>query len=52
MQRYLKGYYLYYFDQQKVFRARYIAGKTLASQKHEKHNENNVKHRDNTVIKS
>lgn len=33
---YLEDYYLYGFDQQEVFRARYIAENLLESQKHRK----------------
>lgn len=52
MQIYLRGNCLYDFDWQKAFGARYIAKNTSASQKHRKHNRNNVKHRDNAAIKS
>lgn len=52
MQIYLKNSCLYGFDQQKTFEARYRAGNILASQKHKKHDENNMEYRGNIATKS
>ena len=52
MQIYIKGCYLYGFDKQKVFRARYIAGNPSISQEYRKYDGNNVELGNNATIKS
>ena len=47
MQTYLGGYSLYDFNRQKAFSAKYMAENSLVSQKHQKHDGSNVKHRGN-----
>ena len=48
MQIYLEGCYLYGFDRQSAFGARYIDGNPSASREH---GENNVEHRGNAATK-
>lgn len=52
MQIYRIDYYLYSFDRQKVFRARYLVEYSLVSQEYEKHDKNNIQHRYNVMSKN
>lgn len=45
-------YDLYRLNQQKAFGARYIARNFPISQKYQKYNKNNIKYKDNTLIKN
>lgn len=51
MQIYLGDYYLYSFNWQSAFRARYLAKNSLASEEHEKHDENIMEYGDNKATK-
>lgn len=52
MQINLRGCYLYHFDPKKAFEAKYITKNLSANQKPGKHDENNVKYKNNTISKS
>lgn len=49
MQIYLGGYYLYCFNKQRVFKARYMAKTPQTNRKYRKHNENNVEYKGNIL---
>lgn len=51
MQIYLRHCVLYGFDWQRAFGARYKAENSIASQEHQKHDESNIKYRDNLLAK-
>lgn len=51
MQIYLQGYDLYSFNRQKVSEVKYMSKNSPASQKHQKHDESNVKHKKNILVK-
>lgn len=52
MQIYLEGCYLYGFDQQKAFKARYMASNPSVSLDIGKHDKNNVEYGNNVTTKS
>lgn len=49
---YLGSCYLYSFDWQKAFEAKYIAKNLWASREYGKHQENDIEHGSNTITKS
>lgn len=51
MQIYLKGFILYGFYWQRAFGDRYMAKNPITSQEYQKHDENNIEHRRNILIK-